>query len=374
MSSAVDAVNNVKNTFSSWDSCMSKAYCKWPVIAGIIIGSLILLSVLVCIGRCICCGAECACCCFRCCAGCCGSRRRDRGHKQLDPVAPTPYGSRGASGLPMYNSQYRSAPPPIYQNNTVPQTATFEGKVHEDSLPAMPSWENATERRVEVIEDVKQPIESHEMEKLSPTGQKSPTPVPGYAAPSQPASAMAIGNGPHSPYAADERDPFLQGGQSTGVTHDGYRGASPGPGQAVGYGYASHRPGGLQNSQPSFNSYHDSRSDFYAQTGQGGPYDHQPRPSNYGASYSNLGQQEYDRQYGEQRQANGRPYGEQQPGYGRQNRELRQDVGYQQPAGSPVYDPRQPGYDSNQGAYRAFSPAYGDRQDRRAPNGSWKDV
>ncbi|KAJ3477264.1 hypothetical protein NLG97_g8884 [Lecanicillium saksenae] len=39
-------VTDVKTAFSSWDNCMKAAYCKWPVIAIIVIGSLIILSVI----------------------------------------------------------------------------------------------------------------------------------------------------------------------------------------------------------------------------------------------------------------------------------------------------------------------------------------
>ena len=425
-----DTINNVKNTFSSWDSCMSKAYCKydhppyaqhtqeesanhtlatrWPVIAGIVIGSLIILSVVICVARCICCGAECVCCCFKCCSGCCGSGRRDKGHQQLGSVPPTPYGGpHGAGGgLPFYNQQYRSAPAPVYHNSNVgggnpyAQTATFEGKVHEDSLPAMPSWDTAQERRVEIVEDAKPAAagagESHELEKLNPAGQAtSPSAMTGFAAPTQPKRAVG-GSAPHSPYGG-EADPFLQGGQTSGVmhadSHTGYRGASPQPqhtgAQAVGYGYAGHRPGGLQNAQPSYNSgYQDSQSDFYAQNG----YGEQQRPNDHDRQYSSQSRPGYgNRQYSEQtlpayednRQYSARHdadgYGNQQQDahYGQQS--SRHNEGYQrqqehlapQYTGSTAYDPRQQGHDDHPGSYRAFSPAYGASKPQ---NGSWKDV
>jgi len=391
-----DTINNVKNTFTSWDTCMSKAYCKWPVIAGIVIGSLIILSVVICVARCICCGAECVCCCFKCCSGCCGSGRRDKGHQQLHSAPPTPYGGP-PGGLPFYNQQYRSAPQPVYHNNNMgggyAQTATFEGKVHEDSLPAMPSWESAQERRVEIVEDAKPNAagagEAHELEKLSPTGQSaSSPPLAGYAAPSQPQRAMG-GSAAHSPYGG-ERDPFLQGGQTSGVmhgdSHTGYRGASPQPqhgAQAVGLGYANHRPGGLQHSQPSYNSpYQDSQSDFYA---QGGGYGDQ-RPRAHDRQYSQQSRPGYDRQYSEQTLPaydDNRHYAQQpqrhDDGYGQQSRH---DQGYHQQdnvgsqyTGSAAYDPRQPGYDQDQGAYRAFSPAPTYTTNPRKPvNGSWREV
>jgi hypothetical protein len=281
----------------------------------------------------------------------------------------------------MYNNQqYRSAPAPVYHqnNNSFAQTATFDGKVHEDSLPVMPSWETAATRKVEVVEEVKSTPgagEAHEMEKLSPTGQAMPTTVPGIGAP---LAARTVGSAPHSPYAADERDPFLQGQQTNGVMHaGGYRGASPAPavGQ-IGYGYANQRPG-YQNSQ-SFNSrdgYQESQSDFYAQSGQGAaPAYGDQRPDGYDRQYSNQNRPAYDdRQYSEQQGA----------GYDRQfNEQPRHDGGgYQHHPVLPVYDNQpyghehQPGgYDSHQGAYRAFSPAHGGAQGRKAVNGSWRDV
>lgn len=286
----------------------------------------------------------------------------------------------------MYNQQqYRSAPHPVYNagGGGFAQTATFEGKVHEDSLPAMPSWESAQERRVEVVENVKPaagPGEAHEMEKLSPTGQAtSSPPLAGYAAPTQPQRTMG-GSAPHSPYGG-ERDPFLQGGQTTGVMHTdragGYRGTSPQyGGQAVGSGYANHRPGGMQNAQPSYNSsYQDSQPDAY---GQGGYGDQRPRGQD--RQYSEQGRPAYDRQYSEQTlpaYEDNRQYGQQprqHDGYGQHDpysQQSRQAGGYQQ---EDQYNPHQAGYDQNQGDYRAFSPAYGANNNRRPLNGSWKDV
>jgi hypothetical protein len=149
-----DVVADAKDTFSSWDKCMDKAYCKWPVIVAIVVGSLILLSVLFCVARCICCGVElCSCCvsCFTCCGTCCkgGGRSRDRPSKYKDDytrMPPTPY------------QGYQPAPSPMAYggagNPNPPQFATFDDPsskrlVNEDSLPHMPSWDTATKRRIE---------------------------------------------------------------------------------------------------------------------------------------------------------------------------------------------------------------------------------
>lgn len=153
MTSVVNDVQNVGHTFSSWNTCMSKAYCKWPVIAAIIIGCLIVFSVLWCIFSCLCCGVSLCTACTKCltCGGCCGcckgggggSRRRKDPEYHPMPPTPTPY------------TGYQPPSAPMMYNHTGPQFATFEtgtkrsANDHEDSLPAMPSWENATTRRVE---------------------------------------------------------------------------------------------------------------------------------------------------------------------------------------------------------------------------------
>ena len=184
-------IAGVKDTFSSWDSCMSKTYCKyvlnqqtylrptltlnrWPVIVAIVIGSLILLSVLFCVARCIFCGVElCSCCvsCFTCC-GCCkgGGRRRDRPSQFKDDytrMPPTPY------------QGYQPAPSPMAYggNPAAPQFATFDDPssrrlLNEDSLPYMPSWDAAAKRRVE---DTSAPPETKngdlEMGRMRPQSQ-----------------------------------------------------------------------------------------------------------------------------------------------------------------------------------------------------------
>ncbi|KAL2392348.1 hypothetical protein ABEF93_001667 [Exophiala dermatitidis] len=177
---ARDVISEVKSapeTFTSWDKCMSKTYCKWPAIVGIVVGSLILLSIIWCFARCLCCGAElCACCC-----NCCRPRRsRDRPSKYKDDysrVPPTPYGG------------YQPTPAPMsYGNPNMPQFATFDDpsskKINEDSLPPMPSWDTATKRRVEET-DAHGDVEMGRLEAQSqrmrggynsvPTGPMSPS-------------------------------------------------------------------------------------------------------------------------------------------------------------------------------------------------------
>jgi hypothetical protein len=150
---------NVGNTFSSWDSCMSEAYCKWPAIIGIIIGSLVVVSIIFCCARCLCCGLECCCGICSCFNRCCPSPRNKKdGYQQAGPP-PQPYQQYQSHTQPMMYGAggfgYRG-----------PQTATFDapgkkgaaGGYNEDALPAMPSWDAAPSKRVQ-DEDV-------EMEKL----------------------------------------------------------------------------------------------------------------------------------------------------------------------------------------------------------------
>jgi hypothetical protein len=320
----------------------------------IIVGSLILLSVLFCIGRCLCCGAECACCCFRCCAGCCGGGRNKK-HKHLDSVPPTPY-DRGGPPAQAWNQQYQSQPQPAYHSPlaaaptpfqsasaAAPQFATFEApskKIHEDSLPAMPSWETAASKKVEVWEEP----EAHELEKLNPHGQSTVTTFNSVASP-QP---VRPGPGPPSPYS--EHDAFLAnnhqygasqysltGGQTSGVTRgDGYRGTSPAPNPYG--GYAQHNV-----SQPSIGQqYSGSRQDV----GQ----------SPYGQT---------QRGYGQQQQ-----YGGSQQNYGRNDPYHSPVSPVYAPSGSTAYEPQR---------QQDHSPPYGGgggygQQGRKPVNGSWKDV
>lgn len=147
---------------------------RWPVIAAIIIGSLIVLSVLWCIFSCLCCGISLCAACGRCvtCFGCCGacdrgSRRRKDPEYHPMPPTPTPY----QGYQPQSNMMY---------NGNGPQFATFDAgnkrsaNVHEDSLPTMPSWDNAPTRRVE--DHTPQPRGSDmEMERMLPhQGATSP--------------------------------------------------------------------------------------------------------------------------------------------------------------------------------------------------------
>lgn len=133
-SNPVNDVQSVVRTFSSWDRCMEKSYCKYPVIIGIVVAGLIVVSIIWCCVRCCCCGMACCCGCLSCFNRCCPSgRRRRRSHRYHDSRSdyqqPNPY----MGYVPPSN-------PPAYLG---PNTATFDAPVRNvngDSLPAMPTW------------------------------------------------------------------------------------------------------------------------------------------------------------------------------------------------------------------------------------------
>ncbi|KAK4990998.1 hypothetical protein LTR66_006650 [Elasticomyces elasticus] len=218
------SLSDAKTTLSSWDNCMSKAYCKWPTIAGIILGSLIVLSLAIC----------------------------------LQP--PVQYQQ------PPYQQQYQSQLPPIY-NNPPAQYAQFDAsgtkgghQIHEDSLPIMPSWDNAISRKVE---DTTHPgeLDDVEMEKLDQQGTQQ--------APMLSQTATQLQNSPYR-------------------TLSGAGGAEP---EAMGmqnsYGYDADRP------------YQDYG---HQQTGYTNPTYSQPTyPTPYGATTSTV--YEPSMAYGQQSQA-----------------------------------------------------------------------
>ncbi|KAI9926927.1 hypothetical protein ASPWEDRAFT_177057 [Aspergillus wentii DTO 134E9] len=179
---ARDAISDLKSapqTFSSWDSCMAKSYCKWPVIVAIIVGAVIVIAILACVINCLCCGIQCCTGCCRCLSCCCPSgRRRGNKSKYLDEQSPynnQPYNQPPAPS----NNIYQPSPaPPVYRGAQVsrydsPSTARFDApsspaasKVNDDALPAMPSWDDAVTRRVE---DKNAHVDEMEMEPLNPS-------------------------------------------------------------------------------------------------------------------------------------------------------------------------------------------------------------
>ncbi|KAL2060382.1 hypothetical protein VTL71DRAFT_9777 [Oculimacula yallundae] len=247
-------VNDFKDSFSSWDKCMQASYCKWPVIAAIIVVGLILLSILTCIGRVCCCGASCCCTCFSflkccdCCGGdsCAGKKDKPMKHKD-NPFQSDPQGYQGYQApAPMMGGALHNAGQPMNvaaPQAPVPQYAQFEvGKnglyvepkvvpLNEDALPPMPSWEAAQKKHIAADEE-KNAVELRELDPS--TGQKMPL------------MAGAAGNGmsmPPSPDVGQGPSPFAV---RPGTAGNGYMGDNQSQNQAAFNGnsrYGSPAPG-----------------------------------------------------------------------------------------------------------------------------------
>ncbi|KAK4105575.1 hypothetical protein N658DRAFT_512993 [Parathielavia hyrcaniae] len=299
-------VTDVKTAFSSWDNCMLATYCKWPVIAVIIIGGLIVIAVAWCIIRCACCGLSCCCSCFSClkccgnCCGCCDPPRGSRSKYLDEPYIPPHHGYKSQEPMHAGFAGPTASPAPS-KVPEVPQFATFDAgsKKNEDALPQMPSWEGAEHKKVLVEEEA---VEMNALKKpeaagqaagagaiggaagaVSPVGSRSPVNRSPYGPPgagpgssdaffaasavnnndpyaqaapayNQPGAAYseprqgygmagaALSPGPRSPHA------FNNGGYNDGYNHGGYGQAHdyPDPSPAAGgydsYGTAQHQP------------------------------------------------------------------------------------------------------------------------------------
>ena len=128
-----------------------KRLYRWYVIAGIIFGSLTLLSLLWCIGACLCFGTRCCC---GCCGVCGGSRRRRLNQRSRDGSGAATTGL-SSSPPPVPTSRqgeavmYQPAPPqvPVYRPPTT-ATPTSITPYNEDALPPMPTWDAAPTKKV----------------------------------------------------------------------------------------------------------------------------------------------------------------------------------------------------------------------------------
>lgn len=246
-------VTDVKTAFSSWDNCMKASFCKWPVIAVIIIGSLIILAILWCIVRCACCAKSCCCGCFqclKCCGNCCGccDAPNDRRHKYLDePYIPPHHGYQQQA--PMQASYH---PPPPQHVHEPPQYASFDTPKNQDSLPQMPSWEGAGSKKVMIEDD--EAVEMDQLKKPAHNDPRNPAAGSPSAGVVSPMSA-ADGRGPYNP---PNRGPGGPGGPGRGYMAN--NAAANGPG---GYGQG-HRPVSPLN-EPGYGN------NGYNQSGPGGP-------------------------------------------------------------------------------------------------------
>ncbi|KAI1345201.1 hypothetical protein F5Y15DRAFT_20452 [Xylariaceae sp. FL0016] len=239
ISSVTGDLEDAKTAFSSWDNCMQASFCKWPVIAVMVIGGLIIFSIVWCIIRCCCCGLSCCCSCcqcLKCCGECCGMcDSPNKRHKHLDdPHVPQNQAHA-----------YRSEPPmPAFGNtkriSNTPQYAVFDAsdKKDADALPAMPTWDDAGSRKV-LLEE-----ESVEMEPL-----KKPDPSPT-------AAYMNANNMSHatlpSPVSPANRNPYGVP-PSAGAGYDGYMASNHAEPNVYDQGFNAYNTGYSQQSYDNVN-------------------------------------------------------------------------------------------------------------------------
>ncbi|KAL8831526.1 MAG: hypothetical protein Q9170_005256 [Blastenia crenularia] len=118
---------------SGWHNCMSKSYCKYPAIIGIILALLVFVTCTYLLFRFL------SCCCCDCLSG--GRyRRSSRKHKYAD-LGASPY-----TGYPNHgpsNTEYGE--PPRYAQFEYSSSGRKGG---DDSLPRMPVWGEAGQKRV----------------------------------------------------------------------------------------------------------------------------------------------------------------------------------------------------------------------------------
>ncbi len=210
------------------------------MIAIIIIGGLIIFSIVWCIIRCACCGVSCCCeCCYclKCCGNCLGCCDPPRGKpsKYLDePYIPPHQGYRAPAPMaagPIAAPAYKA---PVQDT---PQFATFDVSKtagHEDALPAMPSWQNASKTKVMLEEDE---VEMDNLKKPDNTSQTAPLLNPNATSPS-PASPNPLG-GPRQ-NSPNQAGPY---GRSPSPSTNNF-GAGGHPAVANGYLAAGAVPGG----------------------------------------------------------------------------------------------------------------------------------
>ncbi|KAL2870984.1 uncharacterized protein BJX67DRAFT_212434 [Aspergillus lucknowensis] len=235
-----EEIKSAPETFSSWDKCMDKTYCKWPVIVGIIVGGVIILSIIACIVNCLCCGIQC---CTGCCGCCCPSPRPKRPKYADDPyrhqpppmpqMPPPNHGYQGGYQAPQAPPTYRGAQIARFDTPSSPGLA----KTNDDALPAMPSWDSAVTRRVE---DTNPHSDAMEMEPLNPVSR------PPHRTPSAPRTNAGGYMGP-PPIRTGSRNDYIPDphGYDDQNPYD-YRSQGPGHSPASPYDppYRDHSPGG----------------------------------------------------------------------------------------------------------------------------------
>ena len=233
----------------SYSNEFSLTLDRWPAIVGIVIGIIVF--------------ALAAYCCFRCC--CRGGRRLRRNRAGTASLFnPAPYMGYQPANNP------NNAPPPYGEP---PRFAQFDvggrGKpVNEDSLPAMPSWENAQKKRVE-DDDV-------EMSHLEVPQEKKPMLAPGANASSADLTNSRIGQteadshpvGSYGTHGVNEQPPAGYTGPDFGHGLD-HPYTGPDFSSAIGHGQ-----------QTSYSAYTPSESTRYEPSGVNEPLE-------LGTTYSN---------------------------------------------------------------------------------------
>ncbi|KAF2272847.1 uncharacterized protein EI97DRAFT_197765 [Westerdykella ornata] len=415
-------LTDAKDTLSSWDKCMAKTYCKWPVIVAIIIGVLILLSVLFCLVRCICCGAEIACCCFKCCTCCCGGN--SKGHRRVasEPPPPPVYGGGYASSTPAggrtydtrpVNQQYRSHAAPAFASEPErPQYASFETPskpVNEDALPNMPTWSEATSTKVQVeVQETALPEKQGdvEMDRLDYNGgvamaaaaRRSPARSPVQRSPTQDSYGFPPGYHHNDSYVgggggAARRSPGPRPPQGAQYAHsdDGYRGISPVHAQSPVHAHSlspvhAHStspvygasPGYPTTTSPTYGRRSPNAPPYDPYDGPAPPPRHTPEASSTAYAYDNSNartdapypNQDYGIDYNNNNPPSGSTRFEQQPPA---------SAAMATYPGQQSYGTEERQYPGQQ-AYHAYTPAPAPQGEqytgvsRKAVEGSWKEV
>ncbi|KAK3695114.1 hypothetical protein B0T22DRAFT_93866 [Podospora appendiculata] len=301
-------ITDVKTAFSSWDNCMKATYCKWPVIAIIIIGGLMIFSVVWCIIRCACCGLSCCCDCFQClkccgnCCGCCDPPRGSRSKYLDEPYIPPqhqPYKSQPPmdprAGPFAASPIAYTAPKPAVPD--LPQYAEFDvsKKDHEDALPAMPQWEGPGSKKVKVAVE-EEAVELSNLKPESSAAQNVPLMAGGISGPASPSRSPDHRN-PYGPPPAAGTGYFPPAGSTTNGSpygqnsQNGYgRGATTGT--EPGYGMAAGNVGpgrryndGGYGDEQGYPAAAPQGSDY----GQGSPYDNYNTPPAQGYGHAGRG-------------------------------------------------------------------------------------
>lgn len=236
-----------------------------------------MFSIVWCCARCLCCGLSCCCDCFSClacCESCCARRKSPRSKYADGPLAFAPY------------QGYQPAPnPPAYEP---PKFASFDapskkGNINDDSLPAMPSWDTATSRRIEETS----PHEDMEMNTLR-TGVSAHAPQasggPYSEIPDQ--SASHYGNGSAEYRGAGVTHPYGSdlGAQRLAAEETGYSayssGLRTGTSYAHGPSYSDRSPNGVDTSYSGALPYgSDTQSGYVQQRQDTNFYSSSPAPT-----------------------------------------------------------------------------------------------